>query len=271
MSNAHQKKLTKQDLVSVFWRCFALQGAFNYERMQHIGFAYSMLPVIKRLYSKKEDQVEAMERHLELFNTTPAMSPIIAGITAAMEEENANNLAFDVNSINAVKTSLMGGLAGIGDSLFWGTFRVIAAGVGAALAAQGNVLGPILFVILYNIPNVIVRVLGLKYGYQIGVNSLEKIQKAGLMDKIMSIATIIGLCVVGSMVATMVNITTPLVIDVNGAKVVVQEILDKILPKLLPLVFTFFIYYLLKKSVSVTKLTFGCVFFGVLLHVFGLL
>lgn len=268
---SHQKKLTKSDLASVFWRCFALQGAFNYERMQHIGFAYAMLPVIKRLYDNKDEQSKAIERHLELFNTTPAVSPIITGIAAAMEEQNANNPQFDVNSINAVKTSLMGALAGIGDSLFWGTFRVIAAGIGCALASEGNALGPILFVALYNIPNLIVRTQGLKYGYQIGVNSLEKIQAAGLMDKIMSIATIVGLCVVGAMVATMVNITTPLVIDVNGAKVVIQEILDKILPKLLPLTYTFLIYYLLKKSISVTKLTLFSIVFGVLIHIMGLL
>lgn len=265
------KKISKKELNRVFWRSFALQGAFNYEKMQNIGYAYAMLPVIRKLYESEADQAAAISRHLELFNTTPAMGPAIMGISAAMEEENANNPAFDSNSINAVKTSLMGAFAGIGDSLFWGTFRIISAGIGISLAADGNIIGPILFLVLFNIPHFLVRILGLKYGYEVGVRSLEKIQKAGLMDKIMSIASIIGLCVVGAMVATMVSIQTPLVIDINGAKVVVQEILDKILPKFLPLAFTFGVFWLLKKNVSVSKLTLGTLAFGILANFIGLL
>lgn len=264
-------KLGKKELQSVFWRSFALQGAFNYERMQNLGYCYAMLPVIKKLYSKKEDQVKAIERHLEIFNTTPVIAPTILGITAAMEEENSNNANFNVNSISAVKTALMGPLAGIGDSLFWGTFRIIAAGVGVSLSSEGNIFGPLIFLLLYNIPGFALRILGLKYGYKVGVNSLEKIQKQGLMEKIMSIATTVGLFVVGGMVATMLKITTPLVFNLNGVEVVVQDILNKILPNMLPLLFSFFIYYLLKKKVSVTKITLGAIVGGIVLHVIGLL
>lgn len=264
-------KLGKKELRSVFWRSFALQGAFNYERMQNLGYCYAMLPVIKKLYSKKEDQAKALERHLEIFNTTPVIVPTILGITAAMEEQNSNNSDFDEGAISAIKTALMGPLAGIGDSLFWGTFRIIAAGIGVSLASEGNIFGPILFLLLYNVPGFAIRILGLKYGYQLGVNSLEKIQKQGLMEKIMSIATTVGLFVVGGMVATMLKIKTPLVFNLNGAKVVVQDILDKILPNMLPLLFAFFIYYLLKKKVSVTKITLGVIVGGIILHAIWLL
>lgn len=151
--------------------------------MQNLGYCYAMLPVIKKLYSKKEDQAKALERHLEIFNTTPVIVPTILGITAAMEEQNSNNSDFDESAISAIKTALMGPLAGIGDSLFWGTFRIIAAGIGVSLASEGNIFGPILFLLLYNVPGFAIRILGLKYGYQLGVNSLEKIQKQGLMEK----------------------------------------------------------------------------------------
>ncbi|MCG4627841.1 PTS system mannose/fructose/sorbose family transporter subunit IID, partial [Anaerostipes hadrus] len=87
--------------------------------------------------------------------------------------------------------------------------------------------------------NFLVKIFGLQFGYQVGVNSLERIQKQGLMDRIMSITTTIGLVVVGGMVATMLNVTTPLKFDINGAKVVIQDILDKILPNMLPLLVTF--------------------------------
>ncbi|MUO31897.1 PTS system mannose/fructose/sorbose family transporter subunit IID [Enterococcus gallinarum] len=263
-------KIEKKQLKSVFWRSFALQGAFNYERMQNVGYMYAMLPVIKKLYRNKEDQAAAITRHLEIFNTTPAVVPTIMGISAAMEEENANNPAFDVQSINAVKASLMGPLAGIGDSIFWGTVRIIAAGIGVSIAKDGNIFGPLLFLVLYNLPNILVRIFGLKLGYQVGVNSLDRIQKEGLMDKIMAVATIVGLCVVGGMVATMLNITTPLKWNISGAEIVVQDILDQILPKMLPLAFTFGIYKLLKKA-SITKITIGIIIFGIAVHLIGIL
>lgn len=263
-------KIEKKQLKSVFWRSFALQGAFNYERMQNVGYMYAMLPVIKKLYRNKEDQAAAITRHLEIFNTTPAVVPTIMGISAAMEEENSNNPAFDVQSINAVKASLMGPLAGIGDSIFWGTVRIIAAGIGVSIAKDGNLFGPLLFLVLYNLPNILVRIFGLKLGYQVGVNSLDRIQKEGLMDKIMAVATIVGLCVVGGMVATMLNIMTPLKWNISGAEIVVQDILDQILPKMLPLAFTFGIYKLLKKA-SITKITIGIIIFGIAVHLIGIL
>ncbi|MGY0354261.1 PTS system mannose/fructose/sorbose family transporter subunit IID [Enterococcus avium] len=263
-------KVTNKELRSVFWRSFALQGAFNYERMQNIGYCYSMIPVIRRLYGEKRDQSAALIRHLEIFNTTPAVVPTIMGITTAMEEENANNANFDEQSINAVKASLMGPLAGIGDSIFWGTLRIIAAGIGVSIAKDGSLFGPILFLLIYNIPNFLVRIFGLKLGYQVGVNSLERIQREGLMDKIMSVATIIGLSVVGGMVATMLSISTPLEFKISGAKIVVQDILDQILPNMLPLIFTFVIYRLIKK-VSITWLTIGIIVFGILMHAIGIL
>ena len=263
-------KIEKKQLKSVFWRSFALQGAFNYERMQNVGYMYAMLPVIKKLYRNKEDQAAAITRHLEIFNTTPAVVPTIMGISAAREEENANNPAFDVQSINAVKASLMGPLAGIGDSIFWGTVRIIAAGIGVSIAKDGNLFGPLLFLVLYNLPNILVRIFGLKLGYQVGVNSLDRIQKEGLTDKIMAVATIVGLCVVGGMVATMLNITTPLKWNISGAEIVVQDILDQILPKMLPLAFTFGIYKLLKKA-SITKITIGIIIFGIAVHLIGIL
>ncbi len=258
-------------MKSVFWRSFPLQGGFNYERMQNIGFCYAMIPIIKKLYTTKEDQSKALKRHLEIFNTTPAVSPIILGITAAMEEENTKSKNFDENSINAVKASLMAPLAGIGDSLFWGTFRVIAAGIGVSIAKQGSILGPLLFVLLYNVPNFIVRIGGLKYGYQLGIQSLDKFQKNGMMDKIMSIATIIGLSVVGGMIATMLTIETPLKWTISGSSIEIQKILNEIFPNLLPLLFTFLVYKLIQRKVSITWITIGIVVFGIAAHVIGIL
>ncbi|MCP9329766.1 MULTISPECIES: PTS system mannose/fructose/sorbose family transporter subunit IID [Liquorilactobacillus] len=266
------KTVDKKTLRSVFWRSFALQGAFNFEKMQNIGYAYAMTPVIKKLYDKESDQAEALKRHLALFNSTPAVTPAIMGISAAMEEQNANHLGdFDAGAINAVKAALMAPLAGIGDSLFFGTFRVIAAGIGISLAKQGSILGPILFLVLYNIPNFAARIWGLKYGYNVGVNSLEKLQKNGLMDRIMSIVGMIGMMVVGGMVATMLTVKTTIRFSMAGATVKIQSIIDKIIPNLLPLLVTLLVFYLIRKKVSISKLTVGILIIGILAHVAGVL
>ena len=93
------------------------------------------------------------------------MVTLILGISTAMEEENALDENFDTSSINSVKAGLMGPLAGIGDSFMWGTLRIIATGIGTSLAMNGNILGPILFFLLFNIPHVILRYICMMGGY----------------------------------------------------------------------------------------------------------
>ena len=148
--------MTKDIFKKTFWRSFPLQACFCYERMQNVGFAYQMVPALKKLYPDKKEASEALKRHLAIFNTTPAIVSFITGAAIAMEEKfkKAKDAGeeCDEESINAVKAALMGPLAGIGDSFFWGTFRIIGAGIGASLAAQGSILGAILFLLIYNIP-----------------------------------------------------------------------------------------------------------------------
>ena len=163
---------------------------------RQMSYCYSMLPVIKKLYPNKEDQVAAMKRHLEFFNTTPQLATLILGISAAMEESNANDPEFDTESINSVKVSLMGPLAGIGDSFIWGTLRIIATGVGLSLANQGNILGPILFLLIFNLPAQGLRYYLMNTGYKLGSGFLAKIQQNGLMSKLTYAASVLGLMAV---------------------------------------------------------------------------
>ena len=121
--------MTKDIFKKTFWRSFPLQACFCYERMQNVGFAYQMVPALKKLYPDKKEASEALKRHLAIFNTTPAIVSFITGAAIAMEEKfkKAKDAGeeCDEESINAVKAALMGPLAGIGDSFFWGTFRII--------------------------------------------------------------------------------------------------------------------------------------------------
>ncbi len=247
--------ITKKDLNKVFWRSLALQGCFNYERMQAIGFAYSMIPVLRKLYPNKDDMTEALQRHLSFFNTSPQFVTFINGSTIALEEMNANNHEeFDTGSINATKAALMGPLAGIGDSFFWGTFRIIGAGIGTALALEGNILGTILFILIYNVPHYLIRYFGIHIGYNQGLNFLSEAVETGAVQNITKAAKILGTVVVGAMIASMVRVSTPLVFDFGGSEFAVQSIFDGILPKILPLGLTFLLYYLVKKGYKTTTL-----------------
>lgn len=164
-------RVTARDLRSVFWRSFTLQGSWNYERQQHMGYAFAMSPALKRIYQDPTELGRALQRHLVLFNTTPHLSTFIFGLSIAMEEENQRNPEFNEESINAIKTSLMGPLAGIGDSIFWGSLKVIAAGMGIYFAQQGSLLGPIMALLVYNLPHLLCRWYGLKLGYRAGTTA----------------------------------------------------------------------------------------------------
>lgn len=272
VQTADERKLTKKDLTRVAIRSLGMEWDWNYERQMNMAFCYSMLPVIKKLYPTKEEQTEAMQRHLEFFNTTPHLSTLILGITAAMEEQNANDPEFETESINNVKVSLMGPLAGIGDSFIWGTLRIIATGVGVSLAAQGNILGPLLFLLLFNLPAQGLRFYLMHAGYKLGSGFLAKVQESGLMDILTYGASILGLMVIGGMTAENVAITVPLVIGSGDAATTLGDICNTIMPGLLPLAFTLLMYWLVsKKNVKTTTLLVALVVVGLAGSFFGIL
>lgn len=272
VQTADERKLTKKDLTRVAIRSLGMEWDWNYERQMNMAFCYSMLPVIKKLYPTKEEQTEAMQRHLEFFNTTPHLSTLILGITAAMEEQNANDPEFETESINNVKVSLMGPLAGIGDSFIWGTLRIIATGVGVSLATQGNILGPLLFLLLFNIPAQGLRFYLMHAGYKLGSGFLAKVQESGLMEILTYGASILGLMVIGGMTAENVAITVPLVIGSGDAATTLGDICNTIMPGLLPLAFTMLLYWLVsKKNVKTTTLLVALVVVGLVGSFFGIL
>jgi PTS system mannose-specific IID component len=193
------------------------------------------------------------------------------GLSAAMEKENANNPKnFDPESINALKASLMGPLSGIGDSIFWGTLRLNAAGIAIPLAMQGNLLAPFLFLAIYEIPSIITRWQLLKVGYTSGEKFIEKSSKSGLIGKITDLATVIGMMMIGAMTASSVTITTPLKWAMKGATLNVQKILNGIMPGLLPLAVTLIVFALIRKRVKVIYLLFGIIIFGILGALIGI-
>lgn len=244
-------ELTKQDkkmINELFWYSFQLESCYNYERQQALGYAVGMWPVIKRFYTTKEDQADALVRHMQIFNTTPHVVTAISGVSAALEKEASENPDFDKSTINSIKVSLMGPLAGIGDSFFWGTIRIIATAVALPMAMTGNVLGPILFLIIFNVPHMLVRYYGTVFGFKFGKNIMSSASESGIFNKITKAATIVGLMVIGGMSAQMVGLQTTLSFTFNETTFKIQEYIDQIFPLLLPLGYTLFMYYLIAKK-----------------------
>ncbi|RDE94750.1 PTS mannose transporter subunit IID [Aggregatibacter aphrophilus] len=277
MTEQTKLALTKKDIRSTYWRSTFLLGSFNFERMQAMGFCVSMMPTIKRLYSKKEDQAAALKRHLEFFNTQPWVASPIIGVTAAMEQERANGAKnIDDAAISGVKVGLMGPLAGVGDPIFWGTLRPVLAALGAGLAITGNWIGPLLFFIGINLCRALTRWYGFKYGYEKGTEIVNDMG-GGRLQKLTQGASILGLFVMGSLVSkwTTINISLELLRYKNqmGEEVIttVQSVLNDLLPGLAALLLTFFCMYLLRKKINAMYIIFALFGVGIVGYHFGIL
>lgn len=278
--NKQEKKLeNKQNFRKYwqfFWRSWAIQASWNYERQMNMGFMYGITPTLDRLYPDETDveqvkyKQEAYKRHMAFYNCTPQTSAFVLGLSASMEEQYAKERDnFDPDSINAVKTSLMGPLSGIGDSFFQGTVRVIAFGLGISLAQQGSVLGPILAMVLSIIPSWLVTWYGGKLGYTLGSEYLARIQSGKVMEQVMFVCSVVGLMVVGGMAASMIGLTTP--IEFEQTELVLQEVLDGILPQALNLGIVMLMFWLVRKGTSIKVLLTICIIGGVIASVLGLL
>lgn len=166
----------------------------------------------------------------------------------------------------------MGPLAGIGDSIFWGVLRVIAAGIAVSMGQRGNVLAPLVFLILFNLPSILVRYYGTFLGYKLGSQYIQKVYASGLMNILTKAASTVGLIMVGGMTAQMVTFTSKLEVSMKGESVMnLQNMLDQIFVGIVPLGITLLCYYLLKKkNVSITVLILGVIVLSIVLSVLGI-
>jgi len=302
---AEKIQLSKSDRQKVWWRSTFLQGSWNYERMQNLGWAYSLIPALKKLYTKKEDQIAALERHLEFFNTHPYVAAPIMGVTLALEEERANGVEIDDAAIQGVKIGMMGPLAGIGDPVFWFTVRPILGSLGASLALTGNILGPILFFVLWNL----IRMSFLWYTQEIGYKAGSEITKdmsGGILQDITKGASILGMFILAVLVQRWVSINFTINLPgkqlSEGAYIVfpegpvtggelkgilgqalsgmsldsvqpqtLQGQLDSLIPGLMGLLLTFLCMWLLKKKVSPIAIILALFAVGIAARYFGIM
>ncbi len=308
---AEQITLSKNDRIKVWWRHQFLQGSWNYERMQNGGWCYSIIPAIKKLYTSKDDQISALKRHMEFYNTHPYVSAPVMGVTLALEEERANGAAVEDAAIQGVKVGMMGPLAGVGDPVFWYTVRPILGALGASMAMAGNIMGPIIFFVAWNVIRMVFLWYTQEFGYQVGT-AITKDLSGGLLGKITEGASILGMFIIGALVNRWVSISfAPVVSTValdegayidpssldaiaqsegTGAAILqalsdqasglsissssvttLQENLDSLIPGLAAVGLTLLCCWLLKKKVSPIVIIIALFIVGIVGHLVGLL
>ncbi|HHY34974.1 MAG TPA: PTS system mannose/fructose/sorbose family transporter subunit IID [Firmicutes bacterium] len=274
LEGQESKKLSKAALVRSWfiWAAF-LHGMYNWERMQAIGVCHAMVPIIHDLYKKTEDIAAGLKRHLNFFNTNPQIGSIAAGIMASMEEQKANGSELDDETINAVKTSLMGPLAGLGDSIMQGLVFPVLLAIGISLGLQGNVAGPVLYTVLS-----IGVAFGLSYwcymqGYVKGGTLVQQLTESGLVRQLSKAASFVGLLALGGLTARYVNFKLVYKIAISDISVIdlQAQVLDKIVPGLLPLLAVTGVWLLLKKGVRADRIIWGIFVIGIILGYLGIL
>ena len=104
------------------------------------------------------------------------------------------------------------------------------------------------------------------------VKSLNKISKEKINPdyRFQNISGVMGITMVGAMVASSVNVKLAWTINVGEASVVVLDILDSIIPGLLSIVLVFVLMKLIKKGYKPLTLVFGILILSIVLAFLGI-
>ena len=254
-------QLDKKTLNKMVWLSCFLQASFNYERMQACGWLWGMLPGLQKIHTNKEDLKASMAHNLDFLNTHPFLVTFVMGIVLSLEQNKA-----DTATIRSVRISAAGPLGGIGDALFWLTLVPITAGLPANMAMEGQIIGAVLFLIIFNAVQFAVR-FGLMYwSYGLGTKAVTLLTSSA--KEFTRAASILGIFVVGGLIANYGG--TSLRIVVGDPAINIQGLLDGVLPKLIPLLITLGIYVLIKKGWTPVKCIILILVVGILGCAFGI-
>lgn len=269
----NKERLTPKERRQIWKRWgFTHLTSMSYEKLQGHAYAYSFIPFAKKYYSDDPEAARRlMERHSMFYNTEPQTGQLVTGIVTSLEEQIA--LGEDISEempVN-IKATLMGPLAGIGDSIIQGIIVPTLLSIGMGLAAQGSALGPLFYIISYAIIGTLITYASFEYGYKLGINAIDTIVGENA-QRITRAFNVVGVMVVGALAAANINLSTILEIPMGEKVSKLQDLMDGIFPKLLPFGMVMLSYWLLKhKKLSATKVILilvAIVTIGVLLKVF---
>ncbi len=246
------KKFTDKELRGISWRWVRYgQLCMNYGKMQGSGYLTTMLPVIDKLYGDNpESKQKALEAHSQFYNATPHMTHIILGMDIAIEESQGIE---SIETVSALKTSLMGPLSGIGDTIFAVMNSVVFGSIAATMAVDGNWVGMLIWQVWYLAVLFVLRPWFFRIGYKQGINLVNVY--SGKLKSITKAVSTLGLIVVGSMISSMVKINFATINLFSTEFNIQTDFFDKIVPFLPQGLFAIFLYWIVsKKNLSTTKL-----------------
>ena len=267
MAKAQEKKvLSKSTLRKSFLNWFFWNGCSQQaESMLGMAFGQSMAPVIDELYDTKEEKAAALKRHITLFNTESQVGSVCNGIAIGMEEQLANGVG-SAESIQEAKVALIGPTSAIGDSLWVATIIPLLLTICLTISSSLTTapwVGPLLYIVVYPVGTYLLSWKIFQLGYKAGLEGVQRFMASGQLDKIIRAVTILGLLVVGALTASFV--TCSLNIDIKTATKVFDEatqayidgsisvfnldnLLNTVFPKIVPLALTVFVYWLYTKK-----------------------
>lgn len=258
--------LTSKELKQTMIRSFFSMTSINYERYCSLGFCYAMIPALRKLYPDEKELAESLKRHNEFFNCHPFTGNAVLGVSLALEEQRAMGKPITAEAISSTKAALMGPLSGIGDSVFKAVFMTIFAAIGAGMALEGNVFGPIIFIVPNVILNVGSRWSFIKYGHQFGTALVSKMKQNDLIEQFVEGATIVGMMVVGAMIVGFVKVPIALIWNIGGKEIILMDLINSIVPSILPILLVLWFYQILLKN---KKGMYICIFISFLLGIVG--
>lgn len=238
--------LTKLDLLKAWFKwCLAVEVPVSFDRMQALAFGYSMNKILRKLYKDNPDGLQdAMRRHHSMFNTNCDWGSIIHGIVISLEEQRSKGAEeITPDMIESIKIGLMGPLAGVGDSVDQGIVATIPLAIFVPMALEGSVAAAFIPGIIYVVWSMLWSWFLFRKGYSMGRSAVTDILHSGTIKKVIDVATIVGIFMVGCLSASYVKLAC--VATVGGVEI--QSILDSMLPKLLPFAVTMGMYLYIKK------------------------
>lgn len=273
MENMDKNVLSKKDVMSAWgkWQVFA-EMTHSYERMEGIAVATAFGRCLEKIYAgNKEGYIRALQRHLVFFNTQANWGGAVLGAALAMEEKMVDRDEDEKDeAINGLKTGLMGPLAGIGDAIDWGTLKPVICGLGVSLALAGNIIG-VFICLLFDFTILFIGRQCWWFGYQKGASAMSSILSGKMFQRILKASGLLATFMMGVLTASYVALQTTAKIPTGDSMLVVQDVLDGIIPGVLPLAVVLAVYYILKnKSQKFGWIAIGMVIVSILLSVIGI-
>ncbi|QPA24452.1 PTS system mannose/fructose/sorbose family transporter subunit IID [Mammaliicoccus fleurettii] len=261
-------RLTDKDFRQINMRSlFFFQWGWNYERMQGSGYLFTILPQLRKIYGDDSPELqEMMKTHAQFFNTNNFFNTIITGIDIAMEEREQFAAK---ESVKGLKVGLMGPFAAVGDAIFGSLVPTIFGAIAANMAQDGNPFGALLwFVAMLAI--IVFRWKQLKFAYKEGISLVTTMQHR--LESLTNAATLLGVFMVGALVATMIRVKFAWEPKIGDLTVKIQDSADMILPRLLPLIIVFGVYWLLgRKNMNSTRAIFIVIIVSIVLSALGVI